>query len=593
MTIDQNRFLDEYNQLPSNNIKRNSQVNQSNGSRVHSIQEQEKLIKEQLRQLEELKQSRNFSSQREGKLLSGNSLRDSIVQDQKQNQKAGDNGTGVNDFITQPRQFFNTGNQMLNSSTFDYTSSTIQHKNISPLNRTFFSGNTYKSGATSNNQNSLFNKTYFYEDCSIGSEDKRRERKMRSLVRMKQMEEQKLLQIQAFQRKAQIARVYFENYGIQTKEKELLYVSEIELEMNLKRRVLRQKIYRCARKIQAYFKMKRCRRLFEKYMEYRHLAARKLQSFWKRYHRWQLIPQTLFLRKNQASVRVQKYLKSYLAYKQTTVRLQDQKLQSCFSYFNAMKLKMLINTQIIVAYHWRKYHKAKLIKLQLEELKIKPQKINRQNTRKKSGNKSSSKVTTSMKESQSKGQLISQFNKSFENSQHQMKGVPNHHGSHANNGVGHGHHQFNINNLVGGVNKDRRQVVSLNTTSNLKKQQDFKRGAQGKASMLIAINQNQIGAFQHSLAKVINVNRVINKQGSNNIQTTHRRDNSINSIKNQTATSHSKQQLQDEKLEIIRQDSVTFAELDTQIMDVLQKSVIEEEQQSIGQKPGSRRQFRQ
>ncbi|CDW79419.1 UNKNOWN [Stylonychia lemnae] len=287
--------------------------------------------------------------------------------------------------VSVPRDSDQVGNQ-----------SFINTSRISPLNRTFNKVTTLEPEKKTK---------YLYEDTSIDSHVKKQERRIRSLIRMKEHEENKLYQIHSQQRKSQMARLYYEVYGsklilsqiinkVHVNERDVMFMSEIELEMSLKRRLLKRKMTQMAIKIQSYYRMRLCRQQFVKYLEMRNKAANRLQQFWKRYHMWQLIPQALLHRKTQAAIRVQKYLKSFIAHKKIFQQLTQFKFDTCFSYFSELRVKIVENAQILIAYHWRKYKKNKAMKPKNKNVK-KVNKFGRQITKREERNVPPKKQITS------------------------------------------------------------------------------------------------------------------------------------------------------------------------------------------------------
>ena len=53
----------------------------------------------------------------------------------------------------------------------------------------------------------------------------------------------------------------------------MMFMSEIELEMMLKRRLLKRKMIKSATLIQSYYRMRLCRVRFLKYLEHRNKAT--------------------------------------------------------------------------------------------------------------------------------------------------------------------------------------------------------------------------------------------------------------------------------------------------------------------------------
>lgn len=89
-----------------------------------------------------------------------------------------------------------------------------------------------------------FSKTFMggmYRDTGLNSDKQQQQRRIRSLLKMKAREEQKLVAIKAFQRKGELAKEFLQKYNITSNEKDIEKLSEYELTYKLNEKLLIKK----------------------------------------------------------------------------------------------------------------------------------------------------------------------------------------------------------------------------------------------------------------------------------------------------------------------------------------------------------------
>lgn len=91
-------------------------------------------------------------------------------------------------------------------------------------------------------------------------------------------------------------------------------------------------------------------------------AARVIQIKWKGYKFLRVIKGAILDRANQRCSLIQKYIRGYLAVKRTYEMRIETKMNSHFRYFDSIRNEMLFNSQIILAYHMKKFLKKKRAK---------------------------------------------------------------------------------------------------------------------------------------------------------------------------------------------------------------------------------------
>jgi hypothetical protein len=96
-------------------------------------------------------------------------------------------------------------------------------------------------------------------------------------------------------------------------------------------------------------------------------AVIKIQRAWRN-KKWQrLLPKLRFHKKHQSAIRIQKYLRGYLIFKQSFRERARERIDGLTDYFAVMRYRMLLDAQIKIAYRWRRYFRK--VKRELEEEK--------------------------------------------------------------------------------------------------------------------------------------------------------------------------------------------------------------------------------
>eukprot|EP00347_Sterkiella_histriomuscorum_P023211 403335526 len=120
-------------------------------------------------------------------------------------------------------------------------------------------------------------------------------------------------------------------------------------------------------RIQTWFRMIKNMRKFRKVVQDRVKGALVIQKIWKRYILYKVMPNIIKFTKRQASVKIQKYLKSYLAKKQVDDKRKLQKLNQNFEYFDKIRKDLETELARKVWDQWRRY---KRVRAKLQEIAI-------------------------------------------------------------------------------------------------------------------------------------------------------------------------------------------------------------------------------
>ena len=91
-------------------------------------------------------------------------------------------------------------------------------------------------------------------------------------------------------------------------------------------------------------------------------AAHIIQIQWKAYKFLRVIQGAIKDRENKRCTLIQKYMKGYLAVKQTYNKRIEEKMNIHLKYFASIRNQMLLKSQIVIAYHIKKYLKKKRAK---------------------------------------------------------------------------------------------------------------------------------------------------------------------------------------------------------------------------------------
>eukprot|EP00347_Sterkiella_histriomuscorum_P015560 403356568 len=120
-------------------------------------------------------------------------------------------------------------------------------------------------------------------------------------------------------------------------------------------------------RIQTWFRMIKNMRKFRKVVQDRVKGALVIQKIWKRYILYKVMPNIIQFTKRQASVKIQKYLKSYLAKKQVDDIRKLKKLNQHFEYFDKIRKDLETELARKVWDQWRRY---KRVRAKLQEIAI-------------------------------------------------------------------------------------------------------------------------------------------------------------------------------------------------------------------------------
>ncbi|CDW84288.1 myosin-partial [Stylonychia lemnae] len=200
-----------------------------------------------------------------------------------------------------------------------------------------------------------------------------KERMALSIERMKDKAEQIRHKSEVEHKKQLIMNKYYNQHGIQLTQKQMenkyKNIDDLHLEIILERKLRLKKQNDAAIIIQKNFKSRIARKAYLYALNVRLNATLIVQRFWLSYRRRNILPKLIIRIKNKSVLLMQSYCRGYLAYKQVQKMLIGAKFSECFNYFQEIKRKLFIDSQIKIAYAWRKYTRNKLKKLELKKKK--------------------------------------------------------------------------------------------------------------------------------------------------------------------------------------------------------------------------------
>ena len=86
----------------------------------------------------------------------------------------------------------------------------------------------------------------------------------------------------------------------------------------------------------------------------RNQAAAKIQAAWGRYRHIKIVPYLMTEHRDYAACMIQKHLRGYMVNKHYAGQISNIRMESCFAYFDKMKLMIQTTAQILIAFHMRK-----------------------------------------------------------------------------------------------------------------------------------------------------------------------------------------------------------------------------------------------
>ena len=88
-----------------------------------------------------------------------------------------------------------------------------------------------------------------------------------------------------------------------------------------------------------------------------------------------MIPKTLKFRRDNARLKIQKYMRGYYAFQKVKFELGQKRLASCFSYFNKMRAKLYVEKAIVIQRWIRSYWLIQSTQPKIEKRKSSIKKI--------------------------------------------------------------------------------------------------------------------------------------------------------------------------------------------------------------------------
>eukprot|EP00347_Sterkiella_histriomuscorum_P001794 403370654 len=209
-----------------------------------------------------------------------------------------------------------------------------------------------------------------FADHTIQAQTLRRERMVLSIERMKQKAETIRQRNEEGQRKQNLMDFYLNKHGIMLTQRDLdtqlKFVDDKHLEYILERKLQSKREHDAAVIIQKNFKSQQTRRAYQAVQQIRLRATKCIQNFWKNFQRLHFFPKHIKMIKEKSAVTIQKYLKGYSTYRKVQKLKIINKFDECFDYFSVIRNQLLEDSQIKIAYAWKRYKVRKQKKLELK-----------------------------------------------------------------------------------------------------------------------------------------------------------------------------------------------------------------------------------
>ncbi|TNV72340.1 hypothetical protein FGO68_gene7542 [Halteria grandinella] len=107
--------------------------------------------------------------------------------------------------------------------------------------------------------------------------------------------------------------------------------------------------------IQKHFKCYRWWKLYQLLKHRRLHAALKIQRRWRKDRFLRLLPKLRMQRREECAVMIQRYLRGYRVYRRSFKEVAQERIGNLTAYFSGMRWQLILDAQITIAYHWKRY----------------------------------------------------------------------------------------------------------------------------------------------------------------------------------------------------------------------------------------------